>query len=116
MNARQKAKKYKKLMDQYKAEADGWKQYARREAAKQHETAAKVKTIHFSKLIPCETLAYMTEEEIKKEIASDLWQELFDHHLIRWKTEDAVIMRCKRFAGTVDILTPEEEQLTAVNF
>lgn len=107
MNARQKAKKYKKLAEKYKADADSWKQYARTEAAKHHETAAKVKTIHFNKLIPNETLACMTEEEIKKEIASDLWQVLFDNHLIRWRIDAAEIMHCKRFAGTVEVLTQE---------
>lgn len=110
MNARQKAKKYKKLAEKYKADADSWKQYARTEAAKHHETAAKVKTVHFCKLIPNEQLVYMPEDVIKKEIATDIGQTLNDENLIRWRVEDAGPMNCRRFSGKLEVLSHEEER------
>lgn len=110
MNARQKAKQLKKIAAEYKAEADAWRQYARTEAAKHHETAAKVKTVHFCKLIPNEQLLYMPEDVIKKEIATDIGQTLNDENLIRWRVEDAGPMNCRRFSGKLDVLTQEERE------
>ena len=108
MNARQKAKKYKKLAEKYKADAESWKRYARKEAAKHHETAAKVKTVHFCKLIPNEQLLYMPEDAIKKDIATDVGQTLNDEHLIRWRLEDDGPMNCIRFLGKLEVLSYEE--------
>ena len=110
MNARQKAKKYKKLAEKYKAEADAWRQYARTEAAKHHKTAAKVKTIHFFKLVTREELEYIPEETIKRELATDIGQALLDANLIRWKTEDVPKMCCKRYAAVIDALTQEDRE------
>lgn len=110
MNARQKAKQLKKIAAEYKAEADAWKQYARTEAAKHHETAAKVKTVHFCKLIPNEQLLFMPEDAIKKEIATDIGQTLNDENLIRWRLEDAGPMNCRRFSGKLEVLSYEEER------
>lgn len=109
MNARQKAKKYKKLYEEYKADADSWKRYARTEAAKHHETAAKVKTIRFNKLIPDEMLLKMSEEAIKKDIMADLGQTIYDEKLIRWEKEDVDEMCCVRISGKLDVLSQEEK-------
>lgn len=109
MNARQKAKKYKKLYEEYKADADSWKRYARTEAAKHHETAAKVKTIRFIKLIPDEMFLKMPEEAIKKDIMADIGQTICDEKLIRWKKEDVDEMCCVRISGKLDVLSQEEK-------
>lgn len=110
MNARQKAKKYKKLAEKYKADADSWKQYAMTEAAKHHEIAAKIKTIHFFKLVTREELEYIPEETIKRKLATDIGQALLDANLIRWKTEDVPKMCCKRYAAIIDALTQEDKE------
>ena len=109
MNARQKAKQLKKIAAEYKAEADAWRQYARTEAAKHHENAAKVKTIHFFKLVTREELEYIPEETIKRELATDIGQALLDANLIRWKTEDVPKMCCKRYAAVIYALKQEGE-------
>lgn len=109
MNARQKAKKYKKLYEEYKADADSWKRYARTEAAKHHETAAKVKTIHFIKLIPNEAFLKVPKEIIEKEIVESLGQTICDEKLIRWKKEDVDEMCCVRISGELDVLSQEEK-------
>lgn len=108
MNARQKAKKYKRLAEKYKADAEGWKQYARKEAAKHHETAVKIRTVYFCKLIPKEQLLYMPDDAIKKELATDIGQTLNDENLIRWRVDDAGPMNCIRFSGKLEVLIQEE--------
>ena len=110
MNARQKAKQLKKIAAQYKAEADAWRQNARTEAAKQHELAARVKTVHFFKLVTREELEYIPEKTIKRELATEIGQAVLDANLIRWKTEDVPTMCCKRYAAIIEALTQEEEE------
>lgn len=116
MNARQKAKQLKKIAAEYKAEADNWRQLAnnwercaKNEATKRHEIAARVKTIHFFKLVTREELKYIPEETIKRKLATEIGRTLLDANLIRWKTEDVPKMCCKRYAAVIDALTQEGE-------
>lgn len=117
MNARQKAKQLKKIAAEYKAEADNWRQLAnnwercaKNEATKRHEIAARVKTIHFFKLVTREELKYIPEETIKRELATEIGRTLLDANLIRWRVEDAGPMNCRRFSGKLEVLSHEEER------
>lgn len=110
MNARQKAKQLKKIAAQYKAEADAWRQYEATEEAKRHELEARIKTIHFFKLVTHKELEYVPEDIIKKELATEIGQALLDANLIRWKTEDVQEMCCKRYAAIIDALKREDRE------
>lgn len=109
MNARQKAKQLKKIAAKYKAEADAWRQNARIETAKQHEIAARVKTIYTFKMVGREELEYKPEEIIKRELATEIGRALLDANLISWKTEDVQWIRGKRYAAIIEALTQEGE-------
>lgn len=109
MNARQKAKQLKKIAAQYKAEADAWRQNARTETAKHHEIAAKIKTIHFFKLVTHKELEYVPEDIIKKALATEIGRALLDANLVRWKTEDVPKMCCMRYEAVIDALKQEDK-------
>ena len=116
MNARQKAKKLKKIAEYFKTEARAWRQLAnnwercaKNEATMRHEIAARVKTIHFFKLVSREELEYIPEDVIKRELATEIGQALLDANLVRWKTEDVPKMCCKRYAAIIDALKQEDE-------
>lgn len=117
MNARQKAKRLKKIAALYKAEADAWRQLAnnwercaKNEATMRHEIQARVKTIHFFKLVTHKELEYVPEDVIKRELATEIGQALLDANLIRWKTEDVPKMCCKRYAAIIEALTQEDKK------
>lgn len=109
MNARQKAKQLKKIAAQYKAEADAWRQNARMETAKQHELEARIKTIHFFKLVTHE-FEYVPEEAIKRGLATEIGFALIDANLARWKTEEVPEMCCTRYTATIDALRQEDRE------
>lgn len=116
MNARQKAKQLKKIVGKYKAEAEVWKHHAgaweriaTNESTKRHEIEARVKTIHFFKLVGREELEYIPEDVIKRELATEIGQALLDANLVRWKTQDVPKMCCVRYAAIIDALKKEDE-------
>ena len=110
MNARQKAKQLKKIAAQYKAEADAWRQYKATETAKQHETAARVKTIYAFKMVGLEELEYVPEETIKRELSTEIGQALLDANLIRWKTEEVQWIRGMRYSAVIEALMQEDRE------
>ena len=110
MNARQKAKQLKKIAAQYKAEADAWRQYEATEEAKRHEFEARIKTIHFFRLVTHKELEYVPEDIIKKELAAEIGWALLDANLIRWKTEDVPKMCYMRYEAITEALTQEDRE------
>lgn len=115
MNARQKAKQLKKIAGYFKTEARAWRQLAnnwercaKNEATMRHELQARVKTVHFFKLVTREELKYIPEDIIKKELATEIGQALLDANLVRWETEDVPKMCCTRYAAIINVLNQED--------
>lgn len=110
MNARQKAKQLKKIAAQYKAEADAWRQNARTETAKHHEIAAKIKTIHFFKLVTQKELECVPDDLIKRGLATEIGLALLDANLVRWMTEEVPEMCCMKYEAIIKALTQEDKK------
>lgn len=117
MNARQKAKKLKKVAGYYKTAADSWRQLAhnwercaKNEATERHALEARIKPIYFFKLVSREEFEYIPEETIKRGLATEIGLALIDANLARWKTEEVPEMRYMRFSATIKALTQEEQK------
>lgn len=109
MNARQKAKQLKKIAAQYKAEADAWRQYEATEEAKRHELEARIKTIHFIRLVTQKELECVPDDLIKRGLATEIGLALIDANLVRWKTEDVPKMCGMRYEAVIDALKQEDK-------
>lgn len=86
MNARQKAKKYKKMAERYKDKAEAWDMYMRAEAFKEiaRRRYGTIETLKVAKYwddrIP--------EEFIKREISNELVNALLSEGYIDFKVND----------------------------
>lgn len=110
MNARQKAKQLKKIAEQYKAEAESWRQYEATEEAKRHELEARIKTIHFFRLVTQKELECVPDDLIKRGLATEIGLALIDANLVRWKTEDVQEMCGMRYEAIIEALTQEDRE------
>lgn len=85
MNARQKAKKYKKLAERYKDKAEAWDRYARSEALskymRRYGTIETLKVVKFWD-------DRMPEEFLKEEISKAFAECLLREGYIDFKVED----------------------------
>jgi hypothetical protein len=85
MNARQKAKKYKKIAERYKNKAEAWDRYMRSEALK--NVVRKYGTIETLKVAKYWD-DRVPEEFLKKEISQDIAECLLREGYIDFKVND----------------------------
>ena len=88
MNARQKAKKYKKMAERYKDKANAWDRHQRSELYKQtfRRGYGTIETLKVAKLLDYRVL--VDEEFLKKEMAMELAEALLREGYINFKVDD----------------------------
>lgn len=88
MNARQKAKKYKKMAERYKDKAEAWDRQQRTELYKHafRRGYGTVETLKVAKRLDYRVL--VDEEFLKKEMAMELAEALLREGYINFKVDD----------------------------
>ena len=103
MNARQKAKKYKKLVAEYKPIVDA---YHRLIAVDKFNTQAipyDIKDIRYVRLFNKWDLAQLPETVIKREMAMDIGLSILENSGIHFKVEDRPELDSKQFTAKIKL-------------
>ena len=102
MNARQKAKKYKKLVELYKDKAEAYDRHARADAFRrqyERESYGTIETIKICKYFDDR----LPEEYIKNDVAKSIAEYCLENGLIKFKKEEKrePFLEYKRVIGTM---------------
>lgn len=103
MNARQKAKKYKRLVEQYKSKADAYDRAVRIDLFNRQTIPYRIEKLRYMKLVPTFDLQYRPIEILKDEMATDIGKALLDNNYINWKVEDRAELNCKQYSALINI-------------
>lgn len=112
MNARQKAKKYKKQMEIYKNDAEILRRMRARESFEQMAIKQRIRPLRIVKILPdYEYFPQYAEDRARELIAQELGEFLIDNKLVYFEISDAVsFMRtdAKKITATLTVLEPIE--------
>lgn len=112
MNARQKAKKYKKQMEIYKNDADYFRKIRARESFEQMALKQRIRPLCIAQILPVnQYLSQHMETRLKEIIALKLGEFLIANKLVHFEISDAVSFRGddeKKITATLTVLEPIE--------
>jgi len=103
MNARQKAKKYKRLVEQYKSKADAYDRAMKIDSFNQEAIPYKIEKLRYMKLVPMLDFKMLPEDFVKNEMATDIGHTLLDNNYINFKIEDRLELDCKQYSALINI-------------
>ena len=111
MNARQKAKKYKKQMELYKSDAEFLRRMRARESFEQAAIKQRIRPLRIAQILPdYEYLPQYAENRAKELIAQKLGEFLIANKLVWFEISDAVSFtgNSKKITATLTVLEPIE--------
>lgn len=112
MNARQKAKKYKKQMEEYKADAMTFRIIAEHESFERSLIYQRIRPLCIGQILPdFECLPQYAENRAKELIAQKLGEFLIANKLVYFEMSDAVSFtgsNAKKIKATLTVLEPIE--------
>ena len=103
MNARQKAKKYKILAEEYKKKADAYDRFVKIDMYNQETIPYRIERLRCMKLVPVLELKYKPADILKMEMATDIGKALLDNNYINWKVEDRAELDCKQYSALINV-------------
>jgi hypothetical protein len=115
MNARQKAKKYKKQMEEYKADAMAFRRRAAHESFERSLISQRIRPLRIAQILPeYEYLPEYAETRARELIAQKLGEFLISNKLVYFEISDAVTLKGldgKKITATLTVLEPTERGL-----
>lgn len=112
MNARQKAKKYKRIAEENAAKAAAYDRQMRADAFRRTTIENRIRPLRIAQILPnygC--LPQYAENRAKELIAQKLGEFLIDNKLVYFETSDAVSFTgndAKKITATLTVLEPIE--------
>ena len=111
MNARQKAKKYKKQMEIYKNDAETLRRMRVRESFEQMAIKQRIRPLRIAQILPdYECFPQYAEDRARELIAQKLGEFLIANKLVCFEISDAVSFtgNSKKITATLTVLEPIE--------
>lgn len=112
MNARQKAKKYKKQMEEYKADAMTFRRRAAHESFERSLISQRIRPLRIAQMLPdYEYLPEYAETRARELIAQKLGEFLIANKLVYFEISDAVSFtgsNAKKITADLTVLEPIE--------
>lgn len=113
MNARQKAKKYKKQMEIYKTDAELLRRIRARKSFEQMSIKQRIRPLRIAQILPdYECLPQYAENRAKELIAQKLGEFLIANKLVYFEMSDAVSFtgnNATKITATLTVLEPIEK-------
>ena len=103
MNARQKAKKYKRLVAEYKPIVDAYHRLIALDNFNRQAIPYDIKELRYVRLFSNRELVQLPETLIKREMAMDIGLSILENSGIHFKVEDRPELYSKQFTAKIKL-------------